>query len=62
MDVPESVIHLGSETEGEWKMKRPLFFKQEDRVVNKAKEESLLHLKERLSKQAAELWSPKTQI
>lgn len=61
-DVRESVVHLGSETEGEWKMKRPLFFKQEDRAVNKAKEESLLHLQQQISKQASERWSGKTHL
>ncbi|WP_408095536.1 hypothetical protein ACJVC5_10890 [Peredibacter sp. HCB2-198] len=55
-DVRDSVVHLGSETEGEWKMKRPLFFKQEERAINKAKEESLLHLEEQLTKQATERW------
>lgn len=61
-DVRDSVVHLGSETEGEWKMKRPLFFKQEDRAINKAKEESLLHLQQQISKQAMERWSSKTRL
>lgn len=61
-DVRDSVVHLGSETEGEWKMKRPLFFKQEDRAINKAKEESLIHLQQEISKQATERWSYRTSL
>lgn len=58
-DVRSPVVHLGVESEGEWTMKRPLFFKQKDRAVNKAKEESLERMQEQISKQAQDRWEKK---
>lgn len=55
-DVRNSVVHMGMETEGDWQMKRPLLFKQKDRAINKAKEESLTQLQLQLSRQVESRW------
>lgn len=54
-DVRNAYVHLGTQSEGDWVMKRPLAFRQKDRALEKAKEESLLELQKRLSQQLGQI-------
>lgn len=47
-DVRQSYVHMGVQSEGDWNMKRPLAFRQKDRALDKAKEESLSRLEKQL--------------
>lgn len=47
-DVRTSQVHLGLQSEGDWVMKRPLAFRQKDRAIEKAKDESLLELEKQI--------------
>lgn len=54
-DVRNSYVHLGTQSEGDWNMKRPLAFRQKERALEKAKEESLIQLQKRLSLQLGQI-------
>ena len=54
-DVRNSYVHLGTQSEGDWDMKRPLAFRQNGRALEKAKKESLLQLQKRLSLQLGQI-------
>lgn len=54
-DVRNAYVHLGTQSEGDWLMKRPLAFRQKDRALEKAKEESLQQLQKRLSMQLGQI-------
>lgn len=56
-DVRHSSIHFGAQSEGDWEMKRPLVFGQYDRALEKAKEESVMELERKLSKQLTQIKS-----
>lgn len=49
-DVRHSVVHAGLQGEGDWNMKRPLVFRQNERALSKAKEESIEQLEKELRK------------
>jgi hypothetical protein len=59
-DVRKPVVHFGMETEGDWKMERPLIFRQRERVVRKSQDESLELLSKRIQQRLKE--SSKHQI
>lgn len=48
-DVRSEFVHMGLQSEGDWTMKRPLAFRQKDRALDKAKEESIDQLEKKLS-------------
>lgn len=54
-DVRNAYVHLGTQSEGDWMMKRPLAFRQKERALEKAKEESLQQLEKRLSMQLGQI-------
>lgn len=50
-NVERPFIHMGAQGDGDWEYKRPLAFRQPKRAIDKAKEESLNILHEKLKKQ-----------
>lgn len=54
-DIAKRLVHLGTQSEVDWMMKRPLVFRQKDRALEKAKEESLRQLEKRLSMQLGQI-------
>lgn len=51
MDVRTPYVHLGVESEGKWKMERPLAFRQKNRATEKSKDKALTSLSEKLNLQ-----------
>ncbi|HXH75197.1 MAG TPA: hypothetical protein VNJ08_09550 [Bacteriovoracaceae bacterium] len=54
-DVKKSFVHLGVQSEGEWSMKRPAAFRQQERAITKSREESLQALSSKLKKNFQEV-------
>jgi hypothetical protein len=44
-------VHMGLESEGDWKMQRPLAFRQIERAVDKSREESIQRLSQKIEQQ-----------
>lgn len=54
-DVKKPYVHFGAEAEGDWKMQRPLVFRQKERAERKSREEAMMMLQKKVHKEVTRL-------